>query len=93
MFDMMKFLELKDKERLAAVSPPPQEAIPEAPKAPRIPLRTVGNVQASAEAQRIFDPAMPRTQPKIKAPTAAQMGTGTTAALGTGGNWGAPDEK
>jgi hypothetical protein len=92
MFDIMKFLELKDRERLAAVAPPKEIKIPEAPKAPRTPLRTIGNVQASAEAQRIFDPAMPRTQP-IKAPTAAQMGTGTTAALGTGGNWGAPDEK
>lgn len=52
-------------------------------------MRTLGNVRAVAEAQRIYNPNLPPTVPK--GPTAAQMEAGTTSALDTQGNWGTPE--
>lgn len=50
--------------------------------------RTLGDVMVSAEAQRIFNPALPPTKPKP--PTAAMMDAGTASAMDTTGNWGTP---
>jgi len=52
-------------------------------------VRTLGDVRVAAEAQRIFNPALPPTVPK--GPTAAQMESGTTTAMDTTGNWGTPE--
>ena len=52
--------------------------------------RTMGDVYAPAEAQRIFNPALPATS-KPKAPPASQVDMGTASALDMGGSWGSPE--
>lgn len=49
-------------------------------------VRSLGNVYAAAEAQRIFNPALPPTKPK--GPTAVQTELGSTSTMGLEGNWG-----
>ena len=44
-------------------------------------IRTLGNVRVTAEAQRVYNPALPPTKPK--GPTAAQTELGTSANLQT----------
>ena len=61
------------------------------PKISKVYNRSMGDVYAPAEAQRIFNPGMPSAA-KPKAPTAAQMGAGTTAAMDTTGRWGTAGE-
>lgn len=51
-------------------------------------IRTLGNVRTTAEAQRIYNPSLPPTNPK--GPTAAQMEAGTSSAMDIQGNWGTP---
>ena len=51
-------------------------------------VRTLGSAVVAAEAQRIYNPALPPT--KTKGPTEAQQEVGTSAALDTSGNWGKP---
>ena len=89
MIDLMKFHELKRKqEELSTVDAVSTGArIGRPPKVPTLP-RTVGDVNVSAEAQRIFNPGMPSAPSKPKAPTAAQQDSGTSASIGTSGNWG-----
>lgn len=53
-------------------------------------VRTLGSAVVTAEAQRIYNPALPPT--KTKGPTEAQQEVGTSAALDTSGNWGKPDD-
>lgn len=49
-------------------------------------VRSLGNVYAAAEAQRIFNPSLPPTKPK--GPTAAQTELGTSSTMDIEGNWG-----
>jgi hypothetical protein len=51
--------------------------------------RSVGNVQLSAEAQRIYNPQAPPVP--IKQPNAQQAKGGTAPAMDTGGPWGTPE--
>lgn len=54
-------------------------------------VRTLGNARVSAEAQRIYNPTLPATNPK--GPTEAQTELGTASNMDMQGNWGTPAEK
>lgn len=64
-----------------------QESVP-APKKKDV-VRTVGNPNLAAEAQRIYNPNLPPTKPK--APTKALLEQGTTAVADVTGSWGTPE--
>lgn len=49
-------------------------------------IRSLGNVSAAAEAQRIYNPNLPPTKPK--GPTEAQTELGASSAMDLQGNWG-----
>jgi hypothetical protein len=51
--------------------------------------RGVGDISLIAEAQRVFNPALPPAKPK--GPTATTAELGSTPAMGTGGAWGKPN--
>ncbi len=75
-------------EKLLKPAPPevPKPAPPAAPKAPEKGKRTLGNIYAALEAQRVYSGA-PSVQ-KPQAPPANLQGQGTAASLGTSGAWG-----
>lgn len=52
-------------------------------------VRTLGDPALSAQSQKLFNPNQPKV---VKGPTAAQTELGTTAASGTEGSWGKPNE-
>ena len=82
-------------EVLKAPKPEPKPE-PEGPKVGRprkMPAqpRGVRDISLIAEAQRIFNPAMPPAPVKPKGPTATTAELGSTPAMGTGGAWGKPE--
>lgn len=79
----MKFLDLEKPK-----AEPVDQKVPA--KVSKVYNRTMGDVYAPAEAQRIFNPALPAA-PKPKGPTAKQAEMGTASALDMGGNWGSPE--
>lgn len=80
----MKFLDLEKPK-----AEPVDKKIPA--KMSKSYSRTMGNVYAPAEAQRIFNPGMPSAQ-KPKAPPAAMVDTGSADSMDTTGRWGTPSE-
>lgn len=74
-------------KKKAAPIPKLQENAP-APKKKDM-VRTVGNPNLAAEAQRIYNPNLPPTKPK--APTNALLEQGTAAVSDVGGAWGTPE--
>ncbi len=75
-------------ERLLKPDPPkaPKPAAPPTPKAPEKGRRTLGNVWAALEAQRVYSGAPSVSKPQ--APPANLQGQGTAPSLGTSGAWG-----
>jgi hypothetical protein len=76
----MKFLDL-DKPKPVNTKITPIEK--------KVYKRTMGDVYAMAEAQRIFNPGLPSAQPK--GPNTSQMDMGTASTLDTSGSWGTPE--
>ena len=53
-------------------------------------IRTLGDVRVAAEAQRIFNPAIPPMPPKP--PSTTMIDRGTSGAMDTTGTWGRPEK-
>jgi hypothetical protein len=81
-----KFLDLDKKPTVAKDETSKEVMTKSESKKEKHFVRTLGDVRPAAEAQRIFNPNLPPMAPK--APTAAQMESGTTSAAGMEGNWG-----
>jgi hypothetical protein len=71
----------------AAPSAPKAPKPPEPPKAPKPKGRTLGNIYAALEAQKIYNPSMPSVPKPSPANASAQ---GLAPNLGTEGAWGKP---
>lgn len=76
-----------------AQAKPKTEEVKEAPKLGRPPKtpqppRGIGSARIMAEAQRVFNPALPPALPKP--PAAALLDQGTAPGLDSSGRWGGP---
>jgi hypothetical protein len=87
---MIPFGEILQRTFGAAPAPPPPAPAPVSPPPPPPKPRgkSIGDPRIAAEAQRIFNPALPPAPPKAPAAMADQ---GVAPAMGTSGPWGKPE--